>query len=47
MMHNKLFKWWLSILGLAMYPGASNATYDVNIPQPRTVIAHPSWVAEY
>ena len=39
-MHNKLFKWWLSILGLAMYPGASNATYDVNIPQPRTVIAH-------
>ena len=40
MMHNKLFKWCLSTLSLAMYSGLSLADYDVNIPPPKTVIAH-------
>lgn len=39
-MHNKLLKWCLSAMSLAMLSGGSFASYDVNIPPPKTVIAH-------
>ncbi len=39
-MQNKLFKWCLSTLSLAMFSGICGAAYDINIPPPKTVIAH-------
>ena len=39
-MHNKLFKWCLSTLSMLVLSGPSLADYGVNIPPPKTVIAH-------
>src|SRR6266498_686626 len=41
MMQSKLFnKWSLSTLLLAMFSRVGVASYDINIPPPKTVIAH-------
>ena len=38
-MHKKLLKWCLLTLSLAMLSGVSVASYDINIPPPKTIIA--------